>query len=83
MCLEICVLGEWCETQGQLAEALGVGWQSLPLAKDYVDSARDDRVCLCPIDVCEAVSSAGLFMYRTNSLESVAIVPCHDCWWPE
>ncbi len=82
MCMGIYVLGEHCETQGQLADALGVGLSDLPLERHYDDSARDRAVCLCPIDFSRAVSAVGLVLYRTNCFDANTFVPGHDYWWP-
>jgi hypothetical protein len=41
----------WCGTQGELASALDMPIDSLPLDLRYPASARRGDACLCPIDL--------------------------------
>lgn len=56
MCTEAIVDGKTVSNQGELAEALG-GVERLAYLPDYLDGARDLKVCLCPIDF-DAIAKA-------------------------
>lgn len=53
--------------QRELAERLGVSVKRLPLGTGYDDRALLGRMCLCPIDVEAALTTAGIAFRRDDT----------------
>jgi hypothetical protein len=83
MCDNVRLWDDVCETQGDLAAAIGTTVAALPLCDVCDDSARDPDMCLCPIDIRAALAEVGLivvppFTRPGDQWEWTAIMPGHE-----